>query len=153
LNNAAASLTSSLRSDELVTSLLTQLTPVLPYDTATLWLRDRDRLKVAAASGFPDTEKRLGLTISVSDSALFNEMARTGQPISVGDVRQMRFPSGALSFPGWASALSKGNGGVLARKMVHFFSSDYIQVAATFASQAIVSLENAGSKASIAPPN
>lgn len=149
LNNAAASLTSSLRSDELVKSLLDQLTPVLPYDTATLWLRDKDRIRVAAASGFPDTEKRLGLTISVSDSALFNEMARTGQAMSVGDVRQdPRFPPVGAPRLSWLGIplLSKGElAGVLALEkwQAHFFTPDYIQVATTFASQAIVSLENA----------
>ncbi len=81
LNDVAASLTSSLRSDELVASLLQRLQMILPYDTATLWLRDKDRLTVSSAVGFPDTERRLGLTIAVSDSALFNEMVSTGQAI------------------------------------------------------------------------
>ncbi|HEY2982425.1 MAG TPA: GAF domain-containing protein, partial [Anaerolineales bacterium] len=149
LNDAAASMTSSLRSDQLVASLLDQLTPVLPYDTATLWLRDKDRLRVSAAAGFPDTEKRLGLTISVSDSALFNEMARTGQPISVGDVRQdPRFPAVGAPRLSWLGIplLSKGElAGVLALEkwQAQYFSREYIQVATTFASQALVSLENA----------
>jgi GAF domain-containing protein len=60
LTNAATTLTSSLQRDELVALLLDQLGPVIPYDTATLWLRERDRLLVAAARGFPDTESRLG---------------------------------------------------------------------------------------------
>ena len=86
-------LTSSLQSSELVASLLDQLEPVIPFDTATFWLRGTDRLTVAAARGFPDTERRLGLTLAVEDSALFKEMIRTGQGILVGDVRQdPRFP-------------------------------------------------------------
>ena len=36
LTNAATTLTASLQSDELVASLLDQLEPVIPYDTATL---------------------------------------------------------------------------------------------------------------------
>ena len=37
--------------EELVALLLDQLEPVIPYETATLWLRERDRLNVAAARG------------------------------------------------------------------------------------------------------
>src|SRR5687767_1522878 len=88
LTAASSKLTSSLQSSELVTSLLDQLEPVIPYDTATLWLREKDRLNVAAARGFPDTERRLGLAVAAEGSALFREMIRTGQGVLVGDVRQ-----------------------------------------------------------------
>lgn len=87
LNTAAASLTSSLRSDQLVNTLLDQFTPssrtIRPHSgcaTRTVY-----RLRQRAA--FFILEQRLGLSISVSDSALFKEMARTGQPIFVRDVR------------------------------------------------------------------
>ncbi|MCL4261082.1 MAG: hypothetical protein KJZ52_10700, partial [Anaerolineales bacterium] len=94
LTDAAATLTSSLRRDELIATLLDQLAPVIPYATAALWLRDRDRLTVAAARGFPDSERLIGLTVAAGDSALFNEMIRDGQGILVDDVRQdPRFPA------------------------------------------------------------
>jgi len=93
LNDASVSLTSSLRSDELTKALLDQLKPILPFDTATLLLREKDRLTVASTRGFPDAEERLGLSVPVSDSALFKEMAQSGQPILVKDVREdPRFP-------------------------------------------------------------
>jgi hypothetical protein len=88
LNNAAASLTSSLRSDQLVNSPARSTGPILPYDTATLWLRDKDRLAVVSARGFSDAEERLGLSVSVSRQRLFKEMAQSGQPILVKDVRE-----------------------------------------------------------------
>ena len=83
LNEVAASLTSNLRSDQLIASLLDQFAPVLPFDTATLLLREKDRLKVAAARGFTDTDQRLGLSVAVADSALFNEISGHGQAITV----------------------------------------------------------------------
>jgi GAF domain-containing protein len=102
LTNAATTFTASLESDQLVASLLDQLEPVLQFDTATLWLREKDRLIVAAARGFPDMERRLGLAIAVEDSVLFKEMIRTGQGILVGDVRHdPRFPPLEAAFPGW----------------------------------------------------
>lgn len=149
LNNAAASLTSSLRSDQLVNSLLDQLSSILPYDTATLWLRDKDRLAVVSARGFSDAEQRLGLSISVLDSALFKEMAQTGQPILVKDVREdsrfMPVESPRLSWLG-IPLISKGElvGAIAVEKwQSHFYTREQMQVALTFASQSAVSLDNA----------
>ncbi len=149
LTGAASTLTSSLQSNELIGSLLDQLSPVIPYDTATLWLREKERLTVAAARGFPDTERRLGLTIAMEDSALFKEMIRTGQGILVGDVRQdPRFPSveaPRLSWLGLPLVYKNEVIGVLALEkwQAYFFTREHVQVGTTFASQAAVSLENA----------
>ncbi len=149
LTDAASTLTSSLQRNELIASLLDQLEPVIPYDTAALWLRERDRLTVAAARGFPDTERRLGLTIAASDSALFNEMIRTGQGILVGDIRQdPRFPvleAPRLSWMGMPLISQNEVVGVLALEkwQAHFYTREHMQVGKTFSSQAAVALENA----------
>jgi len=149
LTNAATTLTASLQSDELVASLLDQLEPVIPYDTATLWLREKNRLTVAAARGFPDTERRLGLTIAMEDSMLFKEMIRTGQGILVGDVRQdPRFPSLEAPRLSWLGLplISKNEViGVLALEkwQAHFYTREHVQVGTTFASQSAVALDNA----------
>jgi GAF domain-containing protein/nitrogen-specific signal transduction histidine kinase len=149
LTNAATTFTASLESDELVASLLDQLDPIIRYDTATLWLREKDRLAVAAARGFPDTERRLGLTLAVEDSALFKEMIRTGQGILVGDVRQdPRFPpleAPRLSWLGLPLISKNQVIGVLALEkwQSHFYNREHMQVGTTFASQAAVALENA----------
>jgi len=149
LNDAAASLTSSLRSDQLVNSLLDQLGPIIQYDTATLWLRDKDRLSVASARGFADTEERLGLSISVTDSALFKEMAQTGQPILVRDVREdSRFPPLEAPRLSWLGIpmISKGElvGALAVEKwQANFYTREQMQVGLTFASQSAVSLDNA----------
>jgi GAF domain-containing protein len=149
LTNAATTFTASLQSDELISALLDQLEPVIAYDTATLWLREKDRLMVAAARGFPDTERRLGLTIAMEDSALFKEMIRTGQGILVGDVRHdPRFPQLEAPRLSWLGLplISKNEViGVLALEkwQSHFYTREHMQVGTTFASQAAVALENA----------
>lgn len=149
LNESSTSMTSSLKSEDLVASLLKQLDPIVPYDTATLWLRDKDHLVVAAAVGFPDTERRLGLKIAVSDSALFNEMLATGRAMAVGDVREdPRFPRVEIPRLSWLGIplISKGRlDGVIALEkwQAFFYNPDYVQLATTFASQAVISLENA----------
>jgi len=149
LNDVATSMTSSLRSDTLVESLLDQLHPVLPFDTATLLLREKEQLRVVAAKGFTDAERRLGLTVEVADSALFQEMIRAGQPISVADVRaDQRFPQIEAPRLSWLGVplISKGEvvGVITLEKwQSSFYTSDHVQVATTFAGQAAVALENA----------
>jgi GAF domain-containing protein/nitrogen-specific signal transduction histidine kinase len=149
LNDVSVSLTSSLSSDELVKSVLDQLSPIIPYDTATLWLRDRDRLTVASARGFSDTEERLGLSVYVSDSALFKEMADTGHPILVRDVREdPRFPPVGAPRLSWLGIplISKGELiGVIAieKWQANYYTPEQVQVSITFASQCAISLDNA----------
>lgn len=98
LTEVSTSITSSLQSEELTASLLDQLSRILPYDTGTLWLREkgettrggqsRERMVIRAARGFSDSEERIGLTVDIQDSALMNEMINTGRPIWVADVRK-----------------------------------------------------------------
>ena len=149
LNDVATVMTSNLRSDELIASLLDQLVSVLPFDTATLWLRDKEHLTVASVRGFPDAERRLGLTLAVADSALFNEMLKSGQSISVPDVREdPRFPSVGAPHLSWLGIplISKGELiGVIALEkwQSYFYAREQIQLASTFASQAAAALDNA----------
>jgi PAS domain S-box-containing protein len=150
LTNVAAAITSSLQTDELTTSLLDQVETIIPYETGTLWLRQGDQMTVRAARGFEDSDKRIGLTAMIADSMLLDEMLRTSQPISVGDVREdIRFPS--LLEPRYFSwlgvpLLSKGEVvGVIAleKEEANFYTSEHLQAIVTFAAQASVALENA----------
>ncbi len=150
LTQVGGIITSSLRSDELIDSLLSHLGTVVPYDTATLWLRDGEQLLVSAAAGFSDNETRMGLTVSVSDSQLFQEMTSTGTAISVANVNlDKRFPSlvehDRLSWMGIPLISKSRLIGVIALEKTEpeFYTSDHVRVAITFASQAAVSLENA----------
>ncbi len=150
LTDVAAVITSRLQRDELIASLLDQLAPVLPFDTATLWLREGERLVVAAASGFRDEEERIGLSVDIEDSLLFQEMLRTGQGVVVEDVRQdERFPAATerlyLSWLG-APLIAKGEMiGVIAleKRESGFYTIEHLHLATAFAGQAAVALENA----------
>ena len=149
LTDVSANLTSSLKSSQLVASLLDRLRDVLSYDTAILWLRENERMSVAAARGFPDNEQRVGLTVTISDSALLAEMNRTSQGIVIGDVRSdPRFPilmeAERLSWLG-IPLVSKGEvEGVIAleKTEANYFTLEMVQLVTTFASQVAVALEN-----------
>jgi GAF domain-containing protein/nitrogen-specific signal transduction histidine kinase len=149
LNEVATTLAGSLRSDQLVSALLDEVGRLLPFDTATLWLRDGDQLTVAAARGFADTEKRIGLSVNAADSALFKEMIANGQPLHVPDVRaDDRFPRLEAPRLSWLGMpmLAKGRlTGVIAveKWQASYYGDEQIQLGATLASQAAVALENA----------
>ena len=150
LTRAAATITTNLQTSELIDSLLDQLQSVVPYETATLWLRQGNTLSVAAANGFSDSESRVGISVGVQDSALFQEMIVSGSAISVPDVRlDARFPG--LLEPDHYSWLAvpliykSELSGVIAleKREAGFYTPEHLQTAATFAGQAAVSLENA----------
>jgi PAS domain S-box-containing protein len=150
LTRVAGTITSSLQRDELISSLLDQMKLILPYDTATLWLRSGNVLSVAAATGFADKDFRLNLSVAVEDSTLFKTMIQTSEPILVGDLRNdRRFPSLVepeyLSWLGIPLIFKSEVIGLIAieKRESDFYSPDFIQAATTFAGQAAVSLENA----------
>ncbi len=150
LTMVAGTITSSLQSDELIASLLDQLGLVLPYDTATLWLRKGSELTVSAANGFADNELRLNISVAVEDSDLFKTMIQTGEPISVGDLRNdRRFPMliepEYLSWLGIPLIFKSEVIGLIAleKRESDYYTADYLQAGTAFASQAAVSLENA----------
>ncbi len=150
LTKASSALTSSLNQDELLGALLGLLQDVVPYETATLWMRRAGLLTVLAAHGFDDDASRIGLTAAVDDSALFLEMIRTGECIAVADVRaDLRFPALAepenLSWLGIPLIVKGEVVGLLAmdKREAGFYTPEYIQAASTFAGQAAAALENA----------
>lgn len=150
LTRVAGTLTSSLQTGELIGTLLDQLATVVPYETGTLWLRQGNMLTVRSARGYEDSERREGLVVEVEDSLLLREMISTGQPLSVGDVRQdPRFPVLAEQpYLSWLAVplLSKGEVQgllVLEKTEANYYSPAHIQALVTFAGQAAVALENA----------
>lgn len=150
LTLASAAMAANLRTSDLIATLLDRLYNLLLFDTAILWLREEDRMRIVAARGFADNEERVGLTVNIEDSLLLAEMKRTSQAIVVGDVRHdPRFPTlleaERLSWLG-VPLVSKGDLiGVIAleKTEANYFTQELVQLANTFASQAAVALENA----------
>jgi PAS domain S-box-containing protein len=150
LTRVAGTITSSLQVDEIIDLLLAQIIEIIPYETGTLWLRQGEQMTIRAAHGFDDTDTRVGLSISVGESALLREMIVTNEPLYVGDISQdIRFPDliqyRYLSWLG-IPLLSKGEViGVIALEKTepNFYNSEHIKAVVTFAGQAAVALENA----------
>jgi GAF domain-containing protein len=90
LNDVATSLTSSLRSDQLVGSLLDNLTPILPFDSAAFWFREGDQLTVVATRGYPEPGF-LGASVGVTRTHCSIKCRRQAGNIH-RDVREDAFP-------------------------------------------------------------
>ena len=150
LTQAAEIMTSSLQRDELIKTLLEQLSSILPFETATLWLRERNNLSIADARGFEDNESRVGIEVQIEDSRLFQEMIQTGQALLVGDVREderflaMIEPEN-FSWLGIPLLSQSEVIGLIAleKKEANYYTADHVLAGTTLASQAAVSLENA----------
>lgn len=149
LTRVAGNMSSSLESSALIPTLLDQFREVIPFDTATLWLRDGEGLSVAAVNGFVDNETRMGISVSMEDSKLFQEMDKTGWALNVRDVRKdARFPNFLipeyLSWMGIPLVAQSRLIGVIAmeKREADFYTDEHIQAAMNFAGQAAISLEN-----------
>lgn len=156
LTEASRTITATLRIDDVVRAVLTNLPGVVPHDSVTLWLRGPaergagEVLRIAAAQGFENNAERLGLTVAVADSVLFAEMARTGGAIRVADTHtDPRFPGGEFQpTRSWLGAplISKGailGALVLDKHEADFYTPAAAQMLSAFANQAAVALDNA----------
>ncbi len=150
LTDVTATITSSLQSEELIPSLLSQLESVIPYDRATLWLYDGGKLQVATARGFADNRADVNISNLAEEGVLLKEVLRTGKAISVPDMREdERFQIvSEAEYLSWLGMplLSKGEVigiATLDKKESGFYTLTHIQIGATFAGQAAVALENA----------
>ncbi len=150
LTEAAGGISSTMKTEELKGMILQQVNHILTFDTATLWLQEGQHLSIAAVQGFDDGESRIGLSVSIEDSVLFQEMDHTRQPVYIGNVhKDNRFPSIVqheyLSWLGIPLLAKSELIGVLAleKKEIDFYSSNQIRAVMTFASQAALSLFNA----------
>ncbi len=149
LSSVSAEISTTLELDTLVSSLLDTLAILVPYDTATLWLREENQLTIRSVRGFDNSTDLLGLTTKVDDSRIFNEMISTGHPISVPDIRQdERFSELPTERFSWLAVpmLTKGEVVgviVLEKTAAGFYDPEHSQILITFANQAAVAMENA----------
>ncbi len=150
LSEVSRAITATLRAGDVVQAALDALPKVVPHDSVTLWLRTGNELRIEAARGFGNDAERLGLTVSIGDSALFGEMARTREAMTVADVHaDSRFPGGEFQpTRSWLGAplISKDQiVGALAldKREPDFYNDRHRQVLTAFANQAAIALENA----------
>jgi PAS domain S-box-containing protein len=151
LREAIAALTSALDLNQLLNSLLTHLARVIPYDSASVLLREGEYLHAVAGQGFPNPAQVLDHYYSVQDALLFNEIQQTGRLLILADAQaEPRFVhrEGIDYIRGWLGVPLRVSGQVIGlltldSRQVAAYSQAQAELAQAFANQAAIAIENA----------
>lgn len=151
LVQAGSKLTSTLQLREVPSHILEQLRVVLPFERASLILQEGESLRIVAQHGFPDRERTRRLTISIREGDVYQQVVAAGRPVLVDDVTrtsgwsQVDWLPLNLSWMGVPLFAKERVIGMLSltRQEANAFSQDDAILAATFALQAAIALENA----------
>ncbi len=149
LSEISATITAHLELDALVDMLLETLGDFVSYDAGTLWLHEDGELTIRSVRGSVDRSDLVGATTCVEDNPLFAEMAQTGEPIAIGDIREEeRLPEATPECLSWLSVPMSIKDEVmgiitLEKREAHFYSGDHLRMLGIFANQAAVAIQNA----------
>lgn len=149
--DAERKLSAGLSPTELPHRILEELAVVVPYERGSLLLQEGSCLRIAAQHGFPEDERTKTLLIPLREGDVYKQIEASCLPVVIDDVTQE---------PGWRQVdwlplnyswlglplFSKDRvvGMVsLTRRERGAFSQQDVLLAATFALQAAVALENA----------
>jgi len=150
LRNAANAVNSDLELPVLLDRILTQLSEVVPYDSASIFLQEEDYLYAKAVRGLPFPEEVLGNQFP-ADDPLFQMVLGSKEPIIIGNIHE------SAIFQGWGGTevMSSWMGiplqvgldilGILTidHKEINAYNKETMEFARIFANQAAVALQNA----------
>jgi NtrC-family two-component system sensor histidine kinase KinB len=154
LQEIARTISSTLDPAQVLPAVLTQLERVVEYDSASIFVLERDRLRLVAARGFRDDQAALGTSMPVDPDLLTGRVLTTRQPVVVADVQQepgwleVEMPPEARAIRGWIGAplvVRDHAVGVLNvdSHKVGAYGPDEVEVVASFADQAATAVANA----------
>lgn len=92
MREVAQTLTSVLALDQVTTLILDQLKRVVPYDSASLMLREGDMMRITATRGFGEQvrERLSAFSFRLSDDADMSRIVETRQPLVLADAQPAR---------------------------------------------------------------
>ena len=148
LRQATAAISSSLDLSQVLDTILTRLEPVVPYDSACIFLVEGEFLHAVAGRGFPDPSRVIDSRYPQDD--LYLQTYNLNHPTILPDAQQdQRFSSwgGTDYVHGWMGVPLRGRGAGIgyltldSRKQAAFDDHSAALVQA-FAGQAAVAIEN-----------
>lgn len=151
LERAGRELSSDLDVREVAERILQQLAAVVPYERGSVMVQYGEVMRIVAQRGFPEDERIKELLVPIRKGDVFQQVAAAGKPVLVDDVtqaegwRQIEWLPVNLSWMGVPLvAKSKAVGMLsLTRREAAAFQVEDATLAAAFAGQAAVALENA----------
>ena len=148
LQSASMVITSSLNLSEVLSHILTEIRRAVPYDSATIMLKEGHKLRVVAGKDLPDKN---ALGRSYQSNRLDQKIAKTGRPLILKDARRSKYFKGWGNtgyVRGWLSVPLISRGKMIgyitldSRKVSAFTEADG-KIALNFANQAAIAVENA----------
>ncbi len=152
LYNVSRALSSTLNMAEVLDVILVQLDKIVSYDRALVLLEDNRGIRPVAAQGFPPGTHPLRMRIFVKEGDVYHQIYQTKEPLTVADVLTER--------PDWQHVddlpqarawlgvpLIRGDEVIgmlsLTRETVTPYQKEETNLAASFAGQAAIAIENA----------
>ncbi|MBN2148842.1 MAG: GAF domain-containing protein [Anaerolineales bacterium] len=148
LRQATAAISSSLDLNQVLDSVLVHLEPVVPYDSACIFLVEGEYLHVVACRGFPNPDLILDQRYLLDD--LYLETVKFDQPTIILDAQQdPRFSNwGNTDYVhGWMGVPLHGRDSIIGHltldsRQAGAFNEHSATLALAFAGQAAVAIEN-----------
>ncbi|GAB4580464.1 MAG: hypothetical protein Fur0022_32050 [Anaerolineales bacterium] len=150
LQQATAALTSSLNLTEVLNTILVFLAQVVPYDSACVFLAERENLRVVAARGFPNLEEVVNKDYPAHDP-LYQKIRQTQAPLFLADVHatpEFHFWANTHYVRGWMCIPLLSEGQVFGCLTVdsrtpNLYTESHATLAQAFAHQAAIAIQNA----------
>ena len=154
LQAATQALSKSMDLSEILTTILTELQKVVPYDSATVQALEADRLKIIGGHGFPNLDELLGIEFNLQASDNPNrKVIHQRAPLILGDAPSIykefqREPHAQARIRSWLGIpLLFGDRliGMLAldKRQPEFYTKEHARLAMAFAAQAAIAIHNA----------
>jgi PAS domain S-box-containing protein len=149
LRLAAESITSSLDIQQVLDSILDNLNRVVPFDSSGVFLLENEQVRLTACKGVPESGRAVGQLFPASN-ILFREIWQTGQPLILKDAQSdSRYEKWFVDRArGWMGIPLITRGNIIGYITIDSLKTDAYKehdatLAATFAHQAAVAIENA----------
>jgi GAF domain-containing protein len=151
LRQAAAVLTSTLDLEETLDRILEQLHRVVAYDSASVQLLRDDHLEIVGGRGFADASAVIGLRFPVPGDNPNTRVIESGEPIILAEAQAAHAPfcepphDHIRSWLGVPVRFHERTIGLITLDSTEsgHFTADHARMAAAFANQAAIALENA----------
>lgn len=152
LRQASSAVVSEIDLERVLSRILEQLEMVIPYDSASIFIADGERLRILATQGFAQPDQVIGLEVS-RHNPLFEEISRTRQPIILPDaMADQRFGGWAGTgryVRGWMGVPLMAQGEIIGEltvdsRQVGAYSQKDAHLVMDFATEASIALQHAG---------
>ncbi len=153
LYDVGRALTSTLNPNEVFDLILKHLAAMVPFDRASVMLQSGDEMEIVAARGFPETANPLQVRISIEESEqdVFRQIYSTQRPLVVADAAERAIWQNIQGVPqarAWLGVPLIHRDEVIGmlsitRETPNAYSDEDATLAATFAGQAAIALQNA----------